>query len=76
MVGQISGVVAAAVAVLRYEQLNDWANRLLGIGMPPVMLGVLAGLAVAGLFALFAPWHIAPGMADPPPADAKSPPGA
>jgi hypothetical protein len=62
MVGQISGVVAAAVAVLRYEQLNDWANRLLGIGMPPVMLGILVGLAVVGLFALFAPWHIAPGM--------------
>lgn len=70
MVGQISGVVAAAVAVLRYEQLNDWANRLLGIGMPPVMLGVLVGLAVVGLFALFSPWHIAPGMAE----EAKSPP--
>ena len=58
-------VIAAAVAVLRYEQLNDWANRLLGIGMPPVMLGVLVGLAVMGLFALFAPWHIAPGMPEP-----------
>ena len=32
MVGQISGVVLAAVAVLRYEQLNDWAVRLFGIG--------------------------------------------
>ena len=32
MVGQISGVVLAAVAVLRYEQLNDWGVRLLGIG--------------------------------------------
>ena len=32
MVGQISGVVVAAVAVLRYEQLNDWAVRLFGIG--------------------------------------------
>ena len=26
MVGQISGVVLAAVAVLRYEQLNDWVR--------------------------------------------------
>lgn len=60
MVGQISGVVAAAVAVLRYEQINDWANRMLGIGMPKIMLGVLAGLAVAGLLALFASWKIAP----------------
>ena len=32
MVGQISGVVLAAVAVLRYEQLNDWGVRLLGVG--------------------------------------------
>jgi len=62
MVGQISGVVAAAVAVLRYEQLNDWANRLLGIGMPAVALGVLVGLAVIGLFGLFWPWRIAPGL--------------
>ena len=32
LIGQIAGVVSAAVAVLRYEQLNDWAVRLLGIG--------------------------------------------
>ena len=32
MIGQIAGVVTAAVAVLRYEDLNDWAVRLLGIG--------------------------------------------
>ena len=32
MMGQISGVVLAAVAVLRYEQLNDWGVRLFGVG--------------------------------------------
>ena len=31
-IGQIAGVVTAAVAVLRYEDLNDWAVRLLGTG--------------------------------------------
>ena len=38
MIGQISGVVVAAVAVLRYEQLNDWAGRLFGIGAEPYIL--------------------------------------
>lgn len=69
MVGQISGVVAAAVAVLRYEQLNDWANRLLGIGMPQVMFGVLVGLTVIGFVALFWPWRLAPGL----PGDPEAP---
>ena len=32
MIGQIAGVVVAAVAVLRYEELNDWAVRLFGVG--------------------------------------------
>jgi hypothetical protein len=45
MVGQISGVVVAAVAVLRYEQLNDWGARLLGIGANEWTLGVLTLLA-------------------------------
>ena len=52
MVGQISGVVIAAVAVLRYEQLNDWGVRLLGIGADQWILAFLAALAVTGLVAL------------------------
>ena len=32
LIGQISGVIVAAVAVLRYEQLNDWVGRLFGSG--------------------------------------------
>ncbi len=49
LVGQISGVVVAAVAVLRYEQLNDWVVRLLGIGANQWILAGLAVLAVVGL---------------------------
>ena len=36
MIGQISGVIVAAVAILRFENLNDWADRLVGIGTGPV----------------------------------------
>jgi len=52
MVGQISGVVLAAVAVLRYEQLNDWGVRLLGIGADQWFLAALTVLALGGLIAL------------------------
>ena len=60
MIGQISGVIAAGVAVLRYEEINDWATKLLGVGMPRWSLVVLLGFTVAGLLALIAPWSIAP----------------
>lgn len=53
LVGQISGVVVAAVAVLRYEQLNDWVGRLFGAGMPVAMMVLLAVLSVAGFIGLF-----------------------
>ena len=52
MVGQISGVVLAAVAVLRYEQLNDWGVRLLGVGADQWVLAALTALAFGGLIAL------------------------
>jgi hypothetical protein len=52
MVGQISGVVVAAVAVLRYEQLNDWGVRLLGIGADQWVLAGLAALALGGIVVL------------------------
>jgi hypothetical protein len=50
--GQISGVVVAAVYVLRYESLNDWAVRLLGVGMDAWTMAVLVGIAVVGLLSL------------------------
>src|SRR5262245_1851691 len=53
LVGQISGVVFAGVAVLRYEQLNDWVVRLFGIGASQWVLTVLIGIALAGLGTLY-----------------------
>lgn len=58
MIGQFSGVAAAAVAVLRYEQINDWATRLLGIGMPMWVMAALFAFTAAGLVSLFWPWAI------------------
>jgi hypothetical protein len=55
LVGQISGVVFAGVAVARYEQLNDWIVRLVGVGAAPWMLAALIGIALVGLVALFWP---------------------
>jgi hypothetical protein len=52
LIGQISGVVVAAVAVLRYEQLNDWIGRLFGIGADRWTLIAQAVLAVVGLAGL------------------------
>jgi hypothetical protein len=53
LVGQISGVVFAGVAVLRYEQLNDWVVRLFGIGADKWMLVALIVIALGGAGALF-----------------------
>jgi hypothetical protein len=52
MIGQISGVVVAAVAVLRYEQLNDTGGRLFGIGAETSVLMGLVALAVVALMLL------------------------
>jgi hypothetical protein len=54
-IGQIAGVVTAGVAVLRYEDLNDWAARLFGIGAHPATPAILSALAVVGLIALLLP---------------------
>jgi hypothetical protein len=52
LIGQISGVVFAGVAVLRYEQLNDWVVRLFGIGADGWVLAVLVAVPLVGLGAL------------------------
>jgi hypothetical protein len=59
IVGQVSGVVVAAVAVLRYEDLNDWAVRLLGIGSSRWIVTALFVIALLGFLALLLPrhWH-------------------
>jgi len=53
LVGQVSGVVFAGVAILRYEQLNDWVVRLFGIGADTWVLAVLVAVPLVGLGALF-----------------------
>jgi hypothetical protein len=53
LVGQVSGVVVAGVALLRLEQLNDWVGKLFGVGADVWVLVAQALLAVAGLVALF-----------------------
>jgi hypothetical protein len=65
MIGQIAGVVTAAVAVLRYEDLNDWAVRLLGIGTNMWIMGVMVALAVIGFVALVKPLGGKRGPLDP-----------
>jgi hypothetical protein len=52
MIGQISGVVVAAVAVLRFEQLNDLVGRIFGIGAEPWFLIALTAASVVGLVVL------------------------
>jgi hypothetical protein len=55
IVGQISGVVVATVYVLRYENLNDWAVRLLGVGVDSWMIVGFIIIALIGLVRLFWP---------------------
>ena len=47
--GQISGAVVAAVYVLRYEPINDWAVRLLGIGASSLNIACIIVASGAGL---------------------------
>jgi hypothetical protein len=70
-IGQVAGVVTAGVAVLRYEDLNDWAVRLLGIGAQEWIAIGLLGVTLIGFVVLLWPWrsHF---LADPPASHAAS----
>jgi hypothetical protein len=61
MIGQIAGVVTAAVAVLRYEDLNDWAVRIPGIGTNMWIVGVLVAIAIVGFVGLIRRFRGVPG---------------
>jgi hypothetical protein len=65
IIGQVAGVVTAAVALLRYEDLNDWAVRLLGTGTNLWIVGALAVLAVVGFVGLVRPLGGKRGPLDP-----------
>jgi hypothetical protein len=56
-IGQIAGVVTAGVAVLRYEDLNDWAVRLVGVGSQEWIIAGLLVVALGGFVALLWPWR-------------------
>jgi hypothetical protein len=55
MVGQMGGIAGGLFAVLRYQDVNNWAQRFLGGGAEQWMAYVYAGLAVIGLVVLLWP---------------------
>jgi hypothetical protein len=72
IVGQLAGVTASAIAILRYEEINDWSVRLFGAGADNATLGVLLGIAIMGFIQLWWPFRMpvpgkgAPATAAPP----------
>jgi hypothetical protein len=59
-IGQVAGVVTAGVAVLRYEELNDWAVRLFGVGAHTWDIAAVTAVAILGFVALLWPRRTAP----------------
>jgi hypothetical protein len=55
--GQIGGGFASLLAVLRYEELNDWAVRLVGTGGAVWEIGAMVALALIGLLLLRIPYR-------------------
>ena len=55
LVGQIGGIAGALFAALRYQDINNWAQRFLGGGAEQWMAYVYAALAVVGLIVLLWP---------------------
>ena len=53
MIAQGASVIASAVAILRYPQINDWAVRLLGAGAEPWTFGLFVGLSLIAFIWLF-----------------------
>jgi hypothetical protein len=46
-------VIASAIAILRYPQINDWAVRLLGAGAEPWTFGLFVVVSLAAFIWLF-----------------------
>jgi hypothetical protein len=61
-VAQIATIVGAGFTLLRYQEINDWTARLLGVGAATWHFAVLAVIALVGLLALLIPhwWPGAP----------------
>jgi hypothetical protein len=58
IVGQLAGVAASAIAILRYEEINDWSVRLFGAGADNATVGLMLVLAVLGFIQLWWPFRI------------------
>ena len=56
-VGQLGGGIASFIAVLRYEELNDWAVRLVGTGGAVWEIGAMVALALVGWVLLRIPYR-------------------
>jgi hypothetical protein len=52
--GKIGGGIASAVAIVKYNEIIDYATRFLGSGADPLELSILAGLLVTAFVALYA----------------------
>lgn len=55
-VAQIATIVGTGFTLLRYQEINDWTARLLGVGAAPWHFYLLAAVALAGLLALIVGW--------------------
>ncbi len=58
--GKIAGGLAGAVAILKYNEIIDYATRFVGSGADPMELGLIAVLWIAAFAALYIghPTHI------------------
>ena len=77
IVGQLAGVLASAIAILRYEEINDWSVRLFGAGADNITLAVLLAVAALGFAQLLWPWRLSlPAQGHPQTAGPQAQPGA
>ena len=51
--GKIGGGIASAVAIIKYNEIIDYATHYLGSGAGPIGLSVMAGLLVGAFVALY-----------------------
>ena len=51
--GKIGGGIASAVAIIKYNEIIDYATRFLGSGADPIELSMMAGLLVTAFVALY-----------------------
>lgn len=52
-IGQAASVVASGIALMRYQQINDWAVRAFGAGAEPWIPGMIVGVSLVAFIALF-----------------------